>query len=253
MLLALKWNGLNGCCLYCSLTTPLPIPLQDTPWSSSSMAMNPAVPQTSHSSTPVVRPLSNQSAQEFIQKLKVHWTLARDSLAWAISSQAWAHDSWCQSDEFEVGDEVLVNPHSLDLVDVKGTGHKLLQWRISPFLISEKISPVVYQLHLPVELHMHPIINIEHISKYHWDEKDGWTKLGDLQALKGDDEYEVDQITGHRYNWTLQHMEYLVRWKGYGLEHDMFEPESHLRNTFLRLRSYKSKLCSEVPEFRKLA
>ena len=38
-------------------------------------------------------------------------------------------------------------------------------------------------------------------------------------------------------------MEYLVRWKGYRLEHNMFEPEMHLRNAFLRLRSYRLEQC----------
>ena len=66
-------------------------------------------------------------------------------------------------------------------------------------------------------------------------------KLGDLQALRGEIKYEVDQIVGHWYNQTCKHMEYLVRWKGYGPEHDTFKPETHLRNAFLRLRLYKDQ------------
>src|SRR5260370_10722769 len=75
----------------------------------------------------VPRSLYNQSTQDFVQELEVHQALARDSLAKAMSQQAPAHDSHHCSEEFTVGDEVLVNPHSLDLVDVKGTGRKLLQ------------------------------------------------------------------------------------------------------------------------------
>src|SRR5260370_32558075 len=70
----------------------------------------------------VPRPLSNQSTQDFIQELEVHLALARNSLAKATSHQAQAHNSHCHSEEFTVGDKVLVNPHSLDLVDMKGTG-----------------------------------------------------------------------------------------------------------------------------------
>ena len=62
-----------------------------------------------------------------MQELEVHQALARDSLAKASARQAQAYDSHHWADEYEVGDEVLVNPHSLDLVDVKGTGRKLLQ------------------------------------------------------------------------------------------------------------------------------
>ena len=81
----------------------------------------------SRDSRSVPRPLNNRSAQEFVQELEVHRALARDSLARAVSKQARAHDQNCRSEEYEVGDEVLLNPHSLGLVDVKGTGRKLLQ------------------------------------------------------------------------------------------------------------------------------
>src|SRR5260370_12284502 len=69
----------------------------------------------------VPRPLYNRSAQDFVQELEVHQALARDSLAKATSRQASAHDSHHHSEEFTVGDEGLVNPHSLHLVDLNDT------------------------------------------------------------------------------------------------------------------------------------
>ena len=63
-------------------------------------------------------PLTNQSAQGFIQELEVHHTLSR---------QAQAYDQKHHPEEYEVGNEVLMNPHSLGLVDIRGSGHKLLQ------------------------------------------------------------------------------------------------------------------------------
>src|SRR6266478_3805922 len=82
---------------------------------------------THGNSRKVDRPLYNHSAQEFMQELEVHHALARDSLVKASTHQARAHDSHHCTEEFGVGDEVLINPHSLDLVDMKGTGQKLLQ------------------------------------------------------------------------------------------------------------------------------
>src|SRR5260370_38954549 len=82
---------------------------------------------THGNSCKVDRPLYNHSAQEFMQELEVHHALAQDSLVKASTHQARAPDSHHCAEEFGVVDEVLVNPHSLDLVDVKGTGWKLLQ------------------------------------------------------------------------------------------------------------------------------
>src|SRR5260370_22311286 len=117
---------------------------------------------------------------------------------------------------------------------------------MGPFLITEKISPVVYH-HLPAELQMHPVINIEHLTQYNHDEVNQWTKLKDLRMLKGEIKYEVNKILGHRFNWTQKCMEYLVRWKGYGPEHATFKLETHLRIAFSRLRSYKRSLLIQFP------
>jgi hypothetical protein len=63
-----------------------------------------------------------------------------------------------------------VNPHSLELVEVQGTGRKLVQQCIGLFQIMEKINPIVYRINIPPEYKMHPIINIQHLAKYHRDE-----------------------------------------------------------------------------------
>src|SRR5260370_6959600 len=92
---------------------------------------------THGNSCKVDRPLYNHSAQEFVKELEVHHALAWDSLAKASTHQARAHDSHYHLEDFRVGDEVLVNPHFLDLVDMKSTGWKFLQQRMYPFLITK--------------------------------------------------------------------------------------------------------------------
>ena len=191
----------------------------------------------------IMRPPFSQPAREFVQELEVHHALARDALARSLAGQARAYDQKRRPEEYEVGDEVLMNPHSLGLVDVKGSGRKLLQRRMGPFTITEKISPVVYRLRLPKEFQMHPLINIEHLTKYQRSEEDNSrAQLGDLRILSGETEYEVDKIVGHRFNRSLNRVEYLVRWKGFGPEHDTFESEAHLCNAFSQVRSYRSRL-----------
>src|SRR5258708_6404084 len=113
---------------------------------------------------------------------------------------------------------------------------------MGPFTVTEKISLVIYCLQLPNEFQMHPLTNIKHLSKYHRDKEGSHTKLEDLRILSGETEYEVDKIMGHWFNCSLNHTEYLVRWKGFGLEHDTFKPEAHLRNAFSWVQSNQSRL-----------
>ena len=181
------------------------------------------------------------AATPFIEELEVHRSRARDALARAQARQVRAYNAGRREEEFEEGDEVLLNPHSLELVDVQGTGRKLLQRRIGPFTVTEKINPVVYRLHIPPEYRLHPVVNIQHLTKYHRASEDGERPtLPDLRELATEEEYEVERIVGHRYNAARKRKEYLVRWKGYGPEHDTFEPELALRNAFSRIREYKS-------------
>jgi len=86
----------------------------------------------------------NVDANQFIREMTAARDSARDALALAQSKQAEQFNKGRQVEEFEEGDEVLVNPHSLELVDIKGVGQKLLQRRIGPFRISEKINDTVY-------------------------------------------------------------------------------------------------------------
>jgi hypothetical protein len=189
------------------------------------------------------------AATPFIEELEVHRTRARDALARAQARQARAYNAGRREEEFEEGDEVLLNPHSLELVDVQGTGRKLLQRRIGPFTVTEKINSVVYRLNIPPEYKLHPVVNIQHLTKYYAaSEGNERPKLPDLRELAREEEYEVERIVGHRYNKARKRKEYLVRWKSYGPEHDTFEPEFALRNAFSRLREYRAGVNKEIDE-----
>jgi len=86
-----------------------------------------------------------------------------------------------------------VNPHTLELVDVEGTGKKLIQRMIEPFEVVERINPMVYRLQLPDTYSMHPVFNLEHLKKYIpsptcFGER---TELPSAQELRASEEYEV--------------------------------------------------------------
>jgi hypothetical protein len=95
---------------------------------------------------PVARPfLPSQKGEDFIEALESHRKAARDAVVLAQERQACAYNkSRCPVESIKEGDYVLVNPHLLELVDVQGMGHKLVQRTIGPFEVMEKINPVVY-------------------------------------------------------------------------------------------------------------
>ncbi|KZV59719.1 hypothetical protein PENSPDRAFT_548183, partial [Peniophora sp. CONT] len=75
-----------------------------------------------------------------------HRQAARDAMARAQVKQAEAYDVGRRPLSFEEGDEVLLNPHTLEWVESKGTGRKLVQHTLGPFAIAERVGDNTYRL-----------------------------------------------------------------------------------------------------------
>ena len=92
---------------------------------------------------------------------------AKEALLLAQIAQRKDYNRGRRVEEFEEGELVVLNPHSLQLLRTeKGRGKKLLMKYDGPFEIIRKISPVTYQLRLPESYGMHPILNIAHLERY---------------------------------------------------------------------------------------
>lgn len=90
--------------------------------------------------------------------------IARDQLALAQEKQARAYNKGRRiEDRIDVGDQVLINPHTLKLVETEVTGKKLVQCAIGPFEVLENINSVVYRVRLPDSYPMHPVFNIAYL------------------------------------------------------------------------------------------
>ena len=200
---------------------------------------------------PALRPfLPSQSAEDFVEAIETHRSLAKDAIALAQDRQAKAYDKKRRPiEELEVGDYALVNPHSLELIDITGTGRKLVQRMIGPFEVVEKINPMVYRLRLPDTYSMHPVFNMEHLKKYtpSPEEFGERTELPPTRELRASEEYEVEAILGHRLvgKKRANRRMFLVRWKDYGPADDSWVSEYDLRNSSQLKRDYlKSKNLS---------
>jgi len=53
------------------------------------------------------------------------------------------------------------------------------------------------------------------------------------------EEFEVEAIIGHCHKWNM--LQFLVRWSGYSLQFDTWEPQRGLKNASIVLNEYKKK------------
>ena len=131
-----------------------------------------------------------------LTELALHREAAHNALKRSLDKQAYYYDRGRHQPE---GDEALINLHSLELVDVKGKSRKLVQRKIGPFEIMEVLSPTTYRLRLPDTYPMHPVVNIQHLTKYHCSPDNTRNILENPRdQLRSSKEYEVETIVAER-------------------------------------------------------
>jgi hypothetical protein len=141
----------------------------------------------------------------------------------------------------EIGDKVLINPHTLELINEKGFSRKLMQRKIGPFEIIEVIGPTAYRLRLPDTYKGHNMFNLQHLTKYYRSNDNEHPKLANPRDTQfSSEEYEVEKIIGEQKRKGKVY--YQVRWKGYNVEHDTWQTARDLRNAPELVKAWRQRL-----------
>jgi len=151
-----------------------------------------------------------------------------------------------QSVSFEIGDKVLLHTLNFTFKGPKGVlVKKLLPRWIGPFPVVELVGPVAYKLQLPSHLNLHPVF---HVSKLRPFRSDGRYQPPPPPVLVDNQhEYVVQMIHAHRDTGRgKKSRQYLVRWEGYGPEHDTWEPLSCLTNSADSIDEYWTRLMTRA-------
>jgi hypothetical protein len=135
--------------------------------------------------------------------------------------------------EYQVNDKVWLSGKNLPLQIPTA---KLAPRRYGPFVVAEKVGPSSYRLILPPSWSsVHPVFN-EDLLRPVIGESTLVRPLPDI--IEGAPEWEVDYIVDSRTRY--RRTEYLVHWKGFGIEDRTWEPEKNLIHSPDILESFKA-------------
>ena len=106
---------------------------------------------------------------------------------------------------------------------------KLMPRYCGPFKILERIRDTAFKLELPATMKVHPVFHASLLSTYHHSPRTQ-PPLAPL-IVNGQEEWIIEEIIAHRDMGKVGdrvRTEYLVKWKGYELENNSWEPADAL-------------------------
>jgi hypothetical protein len=128
--------------------------------------------------------------------------------------------------QYKQGEQVWLETTHLKICHQKT---KLKPKRYGPFKIIKEISPMAYQLRLPMAWGIHNVFHASLLSPYHETTTHGPNfSRPPPELIDGEEEYQVECIMGHQKMGRGNKLQYLVKWVGYPDSDNTWEPVTQI-------------------------
>ena len=192
----------------------------------------------------------NEKAEEFVREIKERYEEARVALVKSqeeIKEQADRNRK--EAKEYRVGDKVLISTKDFSMELMKRATKKLMEKFIGPYVVKKIVSENAVELELPVLLRIYPVVNVRRIVKYQ-EQVEGQKKTPPPSIeVDGEKEYEVEEILDRQERRGKTR--YLVKWKGYTVEENIWEGLENLKNAREKIEEFeKGRFEEEIQRIR---
>jgi len=180
----------------------------------------------------------NEKAEEFVKEIKERHEEARAALVKSQEEMKKQADrNRKEAEEYRVGDKVLISTKDFSKELMKRVTKKLTEKFIGPYVVRKIVSENVVELELPVLLRVYLVVNVRRLVKYK-EQVEGQKKIP-LPPVKvaGEKEYEVEEILDRQEK--REKMKYLVKWKGYTAEENIWEGLENLKNAGEKIEEFE--------------
>jgi hypothetical protein len=171
---------------------------------------------------------------------------ARDALLFAQTKMSIYYDKKREDVTFKIGDLVYIKLAKFAQSGYtlpNDTSKKLSQQKVGPFKILQTVGRLAYKLDIPPTWKIHPVISIAHLERHHPDPYNRQLPpLPDIIHDTDDDsheEWEVEEILRSRLRGKNKRKEWRIKWKGFGSEHNTWEPIEHLSNAADKIHKFE--------------
>jgi len=190
-----------------------------------------------------------EAAGNFVDRMRKIQKEAKAALGKAQKEmKKFADRKWEEAEEYKVGDWVLLSTKDLKWKMIGRRSEKLMEWFVGPYKVKGIISSNAIELDLSSSVKIHPVVNISRVCLYK-DQVKGQKKIPPkLVIIEGEEEFEVEKILNKRV--IREREKFLVRWKGYTAETDIWENRENLGNAKKLVEEFKREYGEEAEELR---
>jgi hypothetical protein len=181
-----------------------------------------------------------------IRRLKSDLDRAREHIERAQKRQAKYADQHRRDVIFKVGDSVLLSTDHLKMVGADKRTPKFASKYIGPFKIKRVANANAYELDLPVQMRINPVLNISRLKVYR-DPSSFPSRPStvirpppEITLEDGAEQYEVESILARRGSGARS--QYLVKWLGYPVWEATWEKSSSLTKAKDAVQDFESAL-----------
>ncbi|GAB5489773.1 MAG: hypothetical protein Pars2KO_33430 [Parasphingorhabdus sp.] len=184
-----------------------------------------------------------EGVNQFTKRLRDDLRTAKQQLEVARTRMKRVADQRRRDEQFAVGERVLLRTKNFEFKH-GGPSSKLRAKYVGPFRISARIGEVAYRLQLPQGWLIHDVFHVSLLRKFLTTAAYGQRELEapPPELVEGQEEYEVERIVDHRERRRGRQTvtEYLVKWRGYGMEEALWLPFSELQNALQAVADYRT-------------
>jgi len=188
----------------------------------------------------------NKKAKEFAREIKERHEKVRAALVkFQKEMKRQVDRSRKEAEEYRVGNKVLISMKDFSMKLMKGATKKLTEKFIGPYVVKKIVLENAVELELPASLRIHLVVNVRRIVKYREQVKGQKKILPPPVKVASEKKYKVEKIMDKQERRSK--MKYLVKWKEYIVEENMWEGLENLKNAMKKVEEFeKGRFGEEI-------